>query len=122
MEFEVSPEEVVMDVSDHFWPFVDALIETNGADELRTHDSYAFFGGIIEFSVSIRGDALLCVEEVQAESPAVYTFENFNYLFYNARTILRRHHKFGLAQKVQKALDIMCIQIEMEESMADLSL
>ncbi len=118
MEFEVAPEEVVVDVSEHFWPFVDIVIETNGADELRAHESYAFFGDILEYNVSIRGDVLLQTEGVEG----VYTFENFNYLFYNTRTILRRHHKIGLAQKVQKALDIMCLQIEMEESMAELEL
>ena len=121
MEFEVAPEELVVDVSEHFWPFVDAVIQTDGADELRTHNSYEFFGGILELSVSIRGDVLLQTG-LEVRTSNVYTFENFNVLFYNARTILRRHHKIGLAQKVQKALDIMCLQIEMEESMAELSL
>lgn len=115
----MAPEELVVDVSEHFWPFVDAVIQTDGADELRTHGSYEFFGGILELSVSIRSDVLL---QTDLKDQAIYTFENFNVLFYNARTILRRHHKIGLAQKVQKALDIMCLQIEMEESMAELSL
>lgn len=112
-------DKLVVDVSEHFWSFVELIISTNASDEIRTQESYLFFGDLIESEVSIRADVLL---QTAASSEGTYSFENFNYLFYNARTILRRHNKFSLAQKVQQAIDIMCIQIEMEQSMADLSL
>lgn len=116
MEFEV--EEAVIDISDHFWPFIDLLIETNGSDEIRTSASYEFFGDVKDMCMTIRGDVLLQDPSVTG----VYTFEDFNKLMYNCRTVLRRHRKISLAQKVQQALDIMCIQIEMEEDLAGLSL
>lgn len=117
MEEEVE-EKLIVDVSQHFWSFVELILSTNGSDEIRTQESYLFFGDLIESEVSIRADVLLQIENYEG----IYSFENFNYLFYSARTILRRHNKFSLAQKVQQAIDIMCIQIEMEQSMADLTL
>ncbi len=115
MEIE---EAECVDVSEHFWPFVEIVISTNGSDDLRMHESYLFFGDLIEVSVKIRANVLLQSDDVEGE----YTFEDFNKLFYNARTILRRHRKIALAQKLQQAIDIMCVQIEMEENMADLTL
>jgi hypothetical protein len=114
MEFEVD----YVDVSEHFWPFVEVMISTNGSDDVRMHESYAFFRELIEMAVKIRADVLLQDDTVEGE----YTFEDFNKMFYNGRTILRRHRKITLAQKLQQAIDIMCLQIEMDESMADLSL
>lgn len=116
MEFEV--EEVVIDISDHFWPFIDLLINTNGSDDIRTSASYEFFGDIKDMNMSIRADVLL----QDPSTTGVYTFEDFNKLMYNCRTVLRRHRKISLAQKVQQALDIMCTQITLEEELADMSL
>lgn len=118
MEFEVDLSEICVDVSEHFWSFVEVVISTNGSDDLRTHESYLFFGDLIEVAVKIRADVLLQEDGVEGE----YTFDDFNRLFYNTRTILRRHRKITLAQKVQQAIDIMCLQVEMEVSMAELSL
>lgn len=112
-------DDEFVDVSDHFWSFVDLVIFTNGTDDVRTNESYLFFGKLLEVGVRIRADVLLQQEDV---ADGEYSFENFNMLFYNARTILRRHRKITLAQKLQQAIDIMCLQIEMDESMAELSL
>jgi hypothetical protein len=114
MEFEIEPEECIVDISDHFWPFVELLIETGGSDEIRTSASYAFFGDIKDVRMSIRGDVLL----QDASESGVYTFEDFNKLMYNCRTVLQRRRKVSLAQKVQQALDIMCTQITLEEELA----
>ncbi len=118
MEFEVESEELVIDISDHFWPFIELLIETNGSDDIRMSASYAFFGDVKDIRMTIRGDVLL----QDASESGVYTFEDFNKLMYNCRTILQRRRKVSLAQKVQQALDIMCTQISLEEELADMSL
>jgi hypothetical protein len=116
MEFEV--EEVVVDISEHFWPFIELLIETNGSDDIRESASYAFLGDVMNFKMSIRGDVLL----QDASELGVYTFEDFNKLMYNCRTVLQRRRKVSLAQKVQQALDIMCTQITLEEEIASMYL
>jgi|LauGreDrversion4_2_1035121.scaffolds.fasta_scaffold801540_1 hypothetical protein len=118
MEFEVEPEELVVDISDHFWSFIELLIETNGSDDIRTSESYAFFGDVKDVRMSIRGDVLL---QDTSES-GVYTFDDFNKLMYNSRTVLQRRRKVSLAQKVQQALDIMCTQITLEEELAGMSM
>lgn len=118
MEFEIESEELVVDISDHFWSFIELLIETNGSDDIRMSESYVFLGEVKDVRMSIRGDILL---QDMSES-GVYTFEDFNKLMYNSRTILQRRRKVSLAQKVQQALDIMCTQITLEEELADMSM
>ncbi len=118
MEFEVETDEVVVDISEHFWPFIDLLIETNGSDDVRASASYAFFGDVKDVRMSIRADVLLR----DASESGVYTFDDFNKLMYNSRTVLQRRRKISLAQKVQQALDIMCTQIELEQELTGMAL
>lgn len=113
MEFEV---DLVIDISDHFWSFIDLVIQTNGSDDVRVSESYVFLADVKDRTLAIRGEVLL----QDASETGVYTFEDFNKLMYNCRTVLRRHRKVSLAQKVQQALDIICTQITIEEELADM--
>jgi hypothetical protein len=117
MEFEI--EDFVIDVSEHFWPFVELMIHTNGSDDIRTSEAYIFFGDILSCRLSIQSHVLFQDDSV---ADTVYTFDDFNKLMYNCRAVLQRHRKIALAQKVQQALDIMCTQIELEHEIDALAL
>ncbi len=118
MEFGVESDQVVVDISDYFWPFVELLIQTNGSDDICASDSYMFLGDVKDLKLSIRGEVLL----QDPLETGVYAFDDFNKLMYNCRTVLQRRRKVSLAQKVQKALDIMCTQITLDEELADMSI
>lgn len=123
MALECSMHENVdaVDVSGVFWVFVDLVNDIGTSDELKETDAFAFMGEYRCHPLKISKSVLLGIDDAAGAEDFIH-FDHVNTLFYGARTFLRRHRKVSLAQRVDSCIQKMCEQIEMEQSMSDMSM